>query len=187
MPKSVSAFVEIFAGMVRAGPGCRKYGDPYDFAVSFVGNAGVAEIKGLVSTNGNVNPEYAKVVLRVLKDLGLKPTWRRMKTPKLETSEDSAFRDLVETKKELADAEVEEAFPAAPTGKYPPAAGKKNKKNRMPPIRAVHRNTKVAKTRCRHADRYNGVRRPRCSVGGRICGTCQAKWDATQASRKKTA
>jgi hypothetical protein len=78
----MKAFVEILSGVVRAGPECEKYGDPFDLAVAFSSVDGkTATIKAL-SSDGGLTPAHARVLMKALQELGFKVTWDRFKQPK---------------------------------------------------------------------------------------------------------
>jgi len=75
----MKAFVEILSGIVRVGPECEKYGDPFELAVAFSSADGRhAVIKGLVS-DGRSTLAHAKAGTRALNDVGLIPIWERIK------------------------------------------------------------------------------------------------------------
>ena len=79
---SMKAFVEILSGVVRAGPECEKYGDPFDLAVAFSSVDGkTATIKALAS-DGVLTKAHARALIAKLKELGLEVTWDRFKDPK---------------------------------------------------------------------------------------------------------
>lgn len=81
----MKAFVEILSGIIRAGPECEKYGDDYDYAVTFsVTDGKTAIIKALISPdkerlNERVTPAHWLAAARALKQIGLKADWERIK------------------------------------------------------------------------------------------------------------
>lgn len=75
---SVKAFVEITSGIIRSGPDCQKYGDPYEFAVAFSSTDGkTAVIKGLTS-EGKFSLAHYRAGIEALKGLGLEADWERI-------------------------------------------------------------------------------------------------------------
>jgi hypothetical protein len=78
----MKAFVEILSGVVRAGPDCEKYGDPFDLAVAFSSVDGKTATVKALSSKGDLTHAHARVLLNALKELGLEVTWDRFKSPK---------------------------------------------------------------------------------------------------------
>jgi hypothetical protein len=77
----VKAFIEPLcdhAGIVRAGPQCEKYGDPFDYAIAFVIDGKFAIIKGLVA-DGGLTSAHRRACFKALWDVGLIAKWERIK------------------------------------------------------------------------------------------------------------
>jgi hypothetical protein len=78
----MKAFVERLcdhAGIVRIGPNCEKYGDPYEYAVCYHVEETDAVVKALVS-DGHLKPAHAVACVRALREIGLRATWHRFKS-----------------------------------------------------------------------------------------------------------
>ncbi len=75
MPK-VQAFVEVTSGVVRAGPDAKRYGDPYEHAVSFASVDGrTAVLKGW---SGKPPLAHLRAAKEALAALGLRMVWDRL-------------------------------------------------------------------------------------------------------------
>jgi hypothetical protein len=77
----VKAFIERLcdhAGVVRAGPQCEKYGDPFDYAIAYLIEGEFAIIKGLVA-DGGLSTAHRIACFRALRAIGLTPKWERIK------------------------------------------------------------------------------------------------------------
>jgi len=74
----MKAFVEILAGIVRVGPECNGYGDPFEFAAAFSANAGVAIAKGLVGSD-RYTLAHHRAGINALHAMGLVTDWERIK------------------------------------------------------------------------------------------------------------
>lgn len=70
-------------GLIRAGEGCEKYGDPYEQISAFKElPGGVIEIVGLCTTcphcgKGSLRPQHVKATHRAFSDLGFTVEWDR--------------------------------------------------------------------------------------------------------------
>lgn len=79
---ALHGFIEIIcehAGVIRAGPTCHTYGDPYELAVAYSVSGRSAIIKGLVSSDRKFSREYLNLTRKLLADIGLEPEWERYK------------------------------------------------------------------------------------------------------------
>lgn len=66
----MTAFVEILSVIVRVGPGCDKYGDPFEFAVAVSSVDGkTAVVKALVAEGSQhqFTVAHSKAIIRALK------------------------------------------------------------------------------------------------------------------------
>lgn len=83
----MKAFVERLcehSGIVRVGPECEKYGDPYEYAVAYYVEGPDAIVKALVvPTEDNeehgLKPSHLAACTRALRDIGLRATWHRFR------------------------------------------------------------------------------------------------------------
>lgn len=73
-------FVELLSGVIRLGPDCHKYGDP------FVKSAAWSSIDGktaiLKGVHGEVTHQDRREVVRLMKELGLKVDRERVRRKK---------------------------------------------------------------------------------------------------------
>lgn len=70
--------------MIRVGPDCRVYGDPFEYAVAFKIVPGetfrrTAVIKALVVAHGDFTAAHARAVIRILAAADIASTWDRIK------------------------------------------------------------------------------------------------------------
>lgn len=78
----MKAFVEVLSGVVRSGPNCEKYGDPYEFAVAFsVVDGKTAIIKALVVGENTValRKDHVRALIEAMRGIGLSVDWERVK------------------------------------------------------------------------------------------------------------
>lgn len=75
------AFVENLSGLVRVGPACRAYGDPWDFICGYSSVDGkTAVIKGLRSYDAGFEKAHADAILDALAEAGFQfASWDRHK------------------------------------------------------------------------------------------------------------
>lgn len=73
----MKARVEILSGIVRVGPQMDGYGDPFEFAVAFSADEGVAHLKGLVADR-RFTLRHAAAIRRALRQVGLRLDFRRV-------------------------------------------------------------------------------------------------------------
>jgi hypothetical protein len=78
-PKEMTAFVEILSGIVRAGPGCDRYGKPYEYAVAFSSVDGKTVIGKALVSGGQLKRSHIRVAKEALGKLGLGLDWERIK------------------------------------------------------------------------------------------------------------
>lgn len=74
----MDAFCEILSGVIRFGPNCHRFGDPYDGAVAFSANKGFATLKGLTLSRKLTRADY-NAVFRACRELGLEPIYERIR------------------------------------------------------------------------------------------------------------
>lgn len=68
----MNGFFEPIAGIVRLGPDCHTFGDPFEYVVVVSGDEDTAILKALVSL-GEPNPlPYMRATFRILRRAGFK-------------------------------------------------------------------------------------------------------------------
>lgn len=73
----VKAFVEHLSGVIRVGSEAAKYGDPFDYAVTYSSVDGKnAVVKALVG-DSNFSIRHARAIIKALREIGLKAVWER--------------------------------------------------------------------------------------------------------------
>jgi hypothetical protein len=76
------AFVEVTSGIVRVGPACRAYGDPWEGSVAFSCVDGrTAVVKALQAKGFRLGLGHLKATTRALAEHGLVPSWERVAHP----------------------------------------------------------------------------------------------------------
>lgn len=85
----LQAYTELLSGIVRVGPNCHKWTDPFEYAIAWSSVDGkTAVIKALVRAEGSKIPftmHHARAIIRALRVQGLKSDWGRFKLKELLT------------------------------------------------------------------------------------------------------
>lgn len=75
----MKATVEILSGVVRSGPNCERYGDPFDFGVAFIGHGKRAVLKALVHGQQTLTIAHERAAVKALHGYGFERVeWDRL-------------------------------------------------------------------------------------------------------------
>lgn len=75
----MEAFVELLSGVVRVGPSCKSYGEPFEYAVAFSSVDGKTAVLKALASEGGFTMAHARAVIAALKKQGLAATWERIR------------------------------------------------------------------------------------------------------------
>ncbi len=75
----MKAHVEHLAGIVRTGQATDHYGAPFDHAVAYSSADGKTAVIKALTSQGGFTTGHARAVIAALKNIGLSPTWERMR------------------------------------------------------------------------------------------------------------
>lgn len=76
----MKAFVEILSGIVRVGPECDRYGQPWVYCATFSSTDGKTAVLKALKSDGGLSQAHARAVIATVKALGFEHVeWDRIK------------------------------------------------------------------------------------------------------------